>query len=78
MKLKVHGFTVAGLAAASLALGSPATSVAQSGNAQPAGASVNARSQPNFDEVRKVIQQTLEEAKTRSIAVAVVQDGEII
>jgi CubicO group peptidase (beta-lactamase class C family) len=74
-----HGFhriTAASLAALSVILSVPANALAHA--EAPTATAADARPDARFDDVRRVILQTMEEAKVPSIAVAVVKDGQII
>lgn len=62
------------LAVFSLAVAMPSVSIAQT----TGPASSGPRSEARFEAVRKVIQQTLQDANVPSIAVAVVQEGQIV
>ena len=68
---------VAGLTAASLILGAPTLTVAQTAPVR-AGGEHPADASARFEPVRAVIAQVLEQARVPSIAVAVVQDGRIV
>lgn len=74
MQLRTFCFAVVSLAALSVAVGAPTASFAQAASSTEAGY----RSQTPFEQVRRVIQQTMQEANVPSIAVAVVQNGEIV
>ena len=78
MSLTFGRAAVTSLMALSLTLGAPLGAFAQASSAAPAAPRPDPDSPARFDEVRKVIRQTLEEAKVPSIAVAVVKEGKII
>ncbi|HYC98463.1 serine hydrolase [Brevundimonas sp.] len=74
MPLKFSRLAAVSLTALIVASGLPAASIAQTAGS----AESSPRSQARFEAVRRVIQQTLQEANVPSIAVAVVQDGQIV
>lgn len=78
MSRKFYRITATSLAALTVILGTPAPAFPQAGVPPTDSARVSAPSEAQFDDVRRVILQVLEEAKVPSIAVAVVKDGEII
>ena len=73
-RLAVASLAVLGLAVLGLAVGAPVVAVAQTTGPAENGS----RPHDWFDAVRRVIQQTLQDANVPSIAVAVVQDGQIV
>lgn len=74
MLLKLSHLAAVSLAVLGLAAASPAVSIARTADPAESGSGLHAR----FEPVRTIIQQTLQEANVPSIAVAVVQDGQIV
>ncbi|MBI2260720.1 MAG: beta-lactamase family protein [Caulobacterales bacterium] len=74
MLLKLSRLAAVSLAVLGLSVGAPTVSIAQTTGSADSGS----RSHARFEAVRRVIQQTLQEANVPSIAVAVVQDGQIV
>lgn len=74
MLLKLSRLAAVSLTVLGLAVGAPAASIAQTADAAESAPQPHDR----FEAVRRVIQQTLQEANAPSIAVAVVQDGRIV
>lgn len=74
MSLNYSRSAAVGLAAFVLVSGLPGVSGAQT----PGLAGTHSASQARFEEVRRVIRQTLQEADVPFIAVAIVQDGQIV
>ncbi len=73
MPLQISRLAAVSLAALAVAISTPAVSFAQAG--APAEAS---RFEAQFEAVRAVIQETMQEANVPSIAIAIVHDGRII
>lgn len=74
MLLKLARLAAVSTAVLGLAVAAPAVSIAQTADSAEGDSRAHAR----FEPVRRVIRQTLQEANVPSIAVAVVQDGQIV